>query len=179
MAGRNLHVLFERAPQLRDWIDSGQTKLYITPGGRAHLDWQPQPSSNAPHGYVDGVLEAFTHLISNPACDLLADPCPRCGDYFLKIHRRRKYCSNDCGHRTTAEESVKKTRQRIQERKIARVNAAIRKWSKEKSRNDDWKNGMVSSRLCTRNWITIHLKKGDLIPPVVASKRKPAKPINL
>ena len=106
------------------------------------------------------------HLLTIiPRCDCIAGPCPRCNRYYIKKRTTQTiYCSRRCGNAMTA---VARTRERIaSERadKLARAQAAIKKW-KPTDKREDWKHWVAEKTEIDLRFLTRAVNKGDLMPP--------------
>lgn len=133
--------------------------------GRGHLDWFPKITETTQPSQKVQALEDFVILITNPQWSLLAGPCIRCGDYFLKKTKRGKtYCSKDCSSRATALPTMQRKRQQERSEKLEQAQNAIDKWG-EKKRRISWKKWVSMETRFTTNWITRAVNKRDLVPP--------------
>jgi hypothetical protein len=159
-SGRDLNQLFERYPALRIQVERGRTKLLVDRSGRGHLDWEPLLSQSPTP--AEEAIASFAKLVGNPFVNALAFPCKKCHKYFLKNSKReRVYCSRACGSKTTATESVKKSRVAERERAIDRARRAIEVW-KLRSRRLDCKSWVRQESGLTLHWLTLREKEGSL-----------------
>jgi hypothetical protein len=171
-SGPNLRKLFRQEPELVHRTKDGTTIFYATRSGRGHLDWspltqRPHPSEfeSTPISPRDEALKHFMILISNPEWTLLAGPCKRCGDYFLKkTARKRVYCSKTCGATATAVPSITRKRQQERAAKIANAQERIDRYQFTKSW-PDWKRWVASDTQFTLHWLSQALRRGFIQPP--------------
>ncbi len=159
-SGRNLNQLFEKHPALRIQIGGGQTKLLVDRSGRGHLDWEPVLGlSPTPE---EQATASFAKLVGNPYLDELAFPCKKCRKYFLRTsNHERVYCSRACGSKTTATQSVRKSRLAERNRGLDRARRAIELWAL-RSRRLDCKSWVRQETGLTLNWLTLREKEGFL-----------------
>ena len=141
------------------WIptDGAKARLYFVPDyekleellGSARVSIKG-PGDNREAAPEVETLCLFHRLTVNPLCGNLAGPCPRCDRYYIKKRASQTvYCSRRCGNAATA---VARTRERIaSERgeKLARAQAATKKW-KATATQQDWKAWVASKQGLTR-----------------------------
>lgn len=164
-SGPNLRALLEGDPDLKRRTRSGITTLYPTPTGRGYLDWHPAPTESANEAQ-DEALRDFMRLTTNPLWDLLAGPCYRCGDYFLRDTRRKRiYCSRGCSATVTALSATSRRRREEHQAKVHRVQSAIQQWQRMKARPANWKKWVTSKPDITLHWLSRAVNSGSVKPP--------------
>jgi hypothetical protein len=82
-SGPNLKALFSQNPRLAELSGRGAVTLWPSGTGRGYLEWTPalRDGDSSPENEA---LREFFKLIANPNWQMLAGPCKRCDDYFLK-----------------------------------------------------------------------------------------------
>jgi len=174
--GGNLKKMMDSDPALEETVAKVcVTRWMPSTKGTAYLVLQPvwehilkpeltpeQVARMRPERYAALLFHVGT---LNPEWDKLAGPCARCGQYYLKKRASQKvYCSRRCGNAATA---VVRTRERIaSERrdKLARAQAAAKKWNRAATRQD-WKHWVAKKTGIDPRFLTRAVTKGDLVPP--------------
>jgi hypothetical protein len=173
-SGPNLKTLFRQNPRLSELSALGAVTLWPSDTGRGYLEWTPATPDDESSSENEALGEFFK-LIANPNWKMLAGPCKRCDDYFLKrTSRKRNYCSRGCSGFTTAISAMKKKRMAERKALIARVQAAIAKYEKAKT-YWDWKRWVAAEAECSVRWLSRAVNKGDLREP----KKSPALKLRL
>ena len=100
----------------------------------------------------------------------LSGPCQRCGKFYIpKRTSQTTYCSSRCGNAATA---VKRTREKWQERRIAKlVNArkAMQEWLQSKA-TEPWKAWIERKYPdITKKFLTRAVTAGDLSEPRITA----------
>ena len=141
--------------------------LLGAPGGGAGIGQNNRPERDP---YKEA-LRLFIELLLNPACDKLAGPCPRCGNYYIRRSTRNKvYCSRSCGTRATAFTATRKRRDEEHADKLLRAAEAAREWTIARTKKE-WKP-WVSGRHpgITVRFLTRAVNNGELKPPTKGTK---------
>lgn len=137
--------------------------LLGAPTGGAGLAMNNRPE---PDPYEEA-LRLFVELLLNPDCDKLADePCPRCGNYYIRRTTRNKvYCSRSCGTTATAVKATRKRRDEEHADKVRRAVISAAKWTTTHT-GLDWKQ-WTSRREpdISVKFLTRAVNSGDLKAP--------------
>jgi hypothetical protein len=152
----------------RQW-STEPPRLWPTDGGMVSTVWFPSRIGIA----RNVALRFFITLLTNPLCESVRGPCPRCDRYFVG---RKVYCSRSCGTKSTALAATKKARDREHQDKLIRAAQASREYctARTKTSKMNWKE-WVSRRHpdITAKFLTRAVNKGELETPIrVSGKEK-------
>jgi len=116
----------------------------------------------------------FADFLENPLREQLGK-CYRCRRYFLNKSKRRNkvYCSQRCGHTTTAIKSTRKRRRQQREQTLKRVRTELRNLVPDTPKASQWKRYLARRAGVTNKWITRAVNKGELrLPAFLTQLRK-------
>jgi hypothetical protein len=131
--------------------------------------WWPDSESGRPER---DALQLFVALITNPWWPRLGGPCDRCKRYYVRRTSRnpKRFCSRDCGTRTTAIAATRKARDRQSSEKLKRASRLIQQWT-SLGVQEDWKVWISLRDLdITVKWLTRVVNQGRLRPPISAKE---------
>lgn len=165
-SGPNLRQMLHSDFALWGGVQNAWTSRYLpTETGRAYIALFPDGDGRDIDSPENEAHLLFASLTLNSQCDLLAGPCIRCGDYYLKKTRRQKvYCSQRCGSAATALPAIRKKRAQERAQKIARVQAILSNWGSH-SDKQRWKEQVSKRTGLTVKWLSRATNRGELSPP--------------
>lgn len=162
-SGPNLKQMLHPDSALWTAVQNSWSSLYLpTKKGRAYIALFPDIPSDEKATAEDEAHLLFAALTLNPECNLLAGPCARCGDYYIKKTRRQKvYCSQKCGSAATALRTVRKKREVEHQRKITLARKVLSRW-KPTNQKERWQDWVSQRSSLTVKWLSRAANKGDL-----------------
>jgi hypothetical protein len=165
-SGPNLKKMLHADHRLWGDVQNSWRSLYVpTNTGRAHIALFPEGPGENKESPQDEARRLFAALTLNPQNTLLAGPCARCGNYYLKKTRRQKvYCSQRCGTTATALSAVSKKRADEHAQGLRSARAALLAW-KPTSNEEGWKKAISRRTNLTVQWLSRAANKGELSPP--------------
>ena len=120
----------------------------------------------------DLACQQFIRLITNPACERIGGPCPRCGQYYRRAGKKvKRFCSRQCASLSAAQQSTKKKREQEHAHKIqlamqAKVEWEV-KWNKGRTKKG-WKEFVRDTHPdITPKFLTRAVNKGELSEPAI------------
>jgi hypothetical protein len=165
-SGPNLKKMLHADRDLWGAVQNSWTSLYVpTETGRAHIVLFPEGPGENRESSEDEARRLFAALTLNPQNNLLAGPCARCGNYYLKKTRRQKvYCSQRCGTAATALSAVSKKRAGEHAQRLSSARTALSAW-KPTSDEQGWKKAISRRTRLSVQWLSRAANKGELCPP--------------
>jgi len=131
-----------------------------------------QGENGKPWTAWDFACQQFVRLITNPACDRLGGPCPRCGKHFVrKTAKPSIYCSARCASQATAIKATIKARQEQHANKLAAAREGIEAWERLARRGrvkqpwKEWVSKYKPGAEITPKFLSRALNKGELQGP--------------
>jgi hypothetical protein len=157
----------------RDLRASVAYELKPTKTGRAAVQIVPRPQRGISTAQQTA-LWMFALLITNPQWEKLGGPCrnANCGKFYVKkTIRPGTYCSRACAWDTTARVATTRTRQREREKRLDRAISLCKEWKNTRTSKSwkQWVAGAGRKEGITSNFLTIAVRKGELIPPTKAA----------
>ncbi|MHB8390227.1 MAG: hypothetical protein ACYDBH_11690 [Acidobacteriaceae bacterium] len=125
-------------------------------------------------------LQYFAMLVSNPLCGLLAGPCQRCHNFFLKRRMNHlKFCSARCAQLTSA---AKATKRAAENERDLLLRSAVRYWRQWAPEKAVYRAGWIASRMnekrkvgqrhITASWVSRNANKiQELVEKGVSDER--------
>ena len=166
-SGPNLRKMLHADHSLWEAVQNSWASRYVpTNTGRAHIVLFPEGPDDNKASSEDEARRLFAALTLNPQSTLLAGPCARCGNFYLKKTRRQKvYCSQRCGTATTALAAVSKKRTAEHSEKLRSARAALSAW-RPTSSAQGWKKAISKRTGLSVQWLSRATNKGELSPPI-------------
>ena len=129
-------------------------------GGNPALFWA---STNGEKPYHAATFLEFVFSADAQALERCArSSCPR---FFLRMGRRRKYCSNRCGQGDSAKRANRKRRKREQQKRLRHAKRLCKKYENVGAWPWDWKERVGQKVGTSKNWVTRQVTSGRLPGP--------------
>jgi len=150
------------------WQMQAEIRVFLSPTSsrRAYVTWAYGPRKRAWTAW-DHAASWFIQLITNPECERLGGPCPRCGKYFVRAGAKEKtYCSRECASVSSALESTKLRRAKEHADRLLRAENAIKRYRNNTGRWESWKDCVTASEPdISKKFLTRAVNSGELSAP--------------
>lgn len=160
-SGPNLKKMLKGERELVAQAQLVRTSVHFSSSARGHVEcFLPLGESERLSPRQEASRD-FLMFVTNPLCESLGGPCPRCESYYLKRTKRQKvYCKRSCSSGRTALSATRRRREREQAEKIRRAQDALEQLDGRKRIH--WKKWVSIETGYHVRWISRAANKGLL-----------------